>query len=69
VRSLSNVVVSADKLQILRFAKDDNTPGLLGHPDSKSGWDTLVAGITPHFAGSGVDMCGWAVLDVDVFSI
>ena len=21
-----------------------------------------MAGITPHFAGSGVDMCGWAVL-------
>ena len=31
-RSLSNVVVSANKLQILRFAKDDNTPALVGLP-------------------------------------
>jgi tetratricopeptide (TPR) repeat protein len=28
-RSLSNVVVSADKLQVLRFAQDDKTPGVV----------------------------------------
>jgi hypothetical protein len=26
-RSLSNLVISADKLQVLRFAQDDKTPG------------------------------------------
>jgi hypothetical protein len=40
-RSLSNVVVSADKLHVLCFAQDDNTPGCLAFPYFKTGWGTL----------------------------
>jgi hypothetical protein len=69
-RSLSNVVWSADKLQVLRFAKDDNTPGLLGLPIFQNRDGAPLSPEQRHILRvAGLICADGRYLDVDVFSI
>jgi hypothetical protein len=68
--SLSNVVVSADKLQILRFAKDDNTPMLLGLPILQNRDGAPLSPEQRHILRvAGLICADGRYLDVAVFSV